>query len=269
MPLLHSHLPAYLAEAALLALFMISACAVVALIEHPASPLRPRLPSPLLRRALVGVGMGLTAVALIFSPWGQRSGAHMNPAVTLAFLSRGLISPPDAAAYILAQFVGGAAGVLVFRALLPRVVAHPAVRFVVTEPGPRGPLIALAAEALISFVLFLTVLLSSNTPALAPYTPFFAGSLVALYITFEAPLSGMSMNPARTFGSALHARRFRHTWVYALAPVLAMLAAASVHAAAFPPPSACPKLARCSDPRCIFCDGRSIQARTLPTRSSP
>src|SRR6266498_5363858 len=106
------HWPEYLMEGAELGLFMISACLFVALLEHPDSPVRQALPDPFLRRVLMGIAMGVTAVAIIFSPLGKRSGAHFNPAVTLTYLRLGKIALPDAVFYILFHFVGGIAGVL-------------------------------------------------------------------------------------------------------------------------------------------------------------
>jgi aquaporin Z len=67
-------------------LFMVSACTFGILLEHPESPARRAIDSSLLRRALMGIAMGATAVTLIYSRWGRRSGAHFNPATTLAFL---------------------------------------------------------------------------------------------------------------------------------------------------------------------------------------
>src|SRR5687767_11974542 len=109
---LRRHWPEYLIEAFLLGAFMVSALGVTALLEHPASPVRAALPEPLVRRRLVGCGMGATAVSLVYSPWGQRSGAHFNPALTLTFLRLGKIEPADACGYLLAQFAGGVLGVL-------------------------------------------------------------------------------------------------------------------------------------------------------------
>jgi choline dehydrogenase-like flavoprotein len=94
-----AHLTNYAVEGLLLGGFMVSACVSVAVVEHPASPVRAALGAAGLRRAFVGLLMGLTAVGLILSPLGQRTGAHMNPAVTLAFLALGLIAPVDAAGY--------------------------------------------------------------------------------------------------------------------------------------------------------------------------
>lgn len=98
-------------EAAALGIFMVSACIVGVLLEYPASPVHGTLPEAVVRQTLGGIAMGLTAVGIISSPWGQRSGAHMNPALTLTFLSLAKIAPWDALFYVIAQFAGGVAGV--------------------------------------------------------------------------------------------------------------------------------------------------------------
>src|SRR5262245_35848413 len=108
---LAQHWPEYLMEAALLGCFMVSACTFATLLEHPAGLGRRMIGSGLARRALMGLAMGLTAVVLIFSPWGQQSGAHMNPVTTLTFCLRGKVAPWDAGFYAIAQFVGGGMGV--------------------------------------------------------------------------------------------------------------------------------------------------------------
>ena len=134
------HWPEYLIEASSLALFMISACLVVALLEHPASPVRQAIGNAGLRRMLIGLAMGATAIAIIYSPWGKRSGAHLNPAVTLTFFRLGRIEPWDAAWYVLAQFAGGVAGVVAATWVAGmNVIADPAVNHVVTHPGSYGP----------------------------------------------------------------------------------------------------------------------------------
>ena len=189
--------PEYAIEAALLATFMISACGFVVLLEHPASPVRQMLPEPWLRRALMGLSMGATAVALIYSPWGKRSGAHMNPATTLAFARLGKVAPRDTALYAAAQFVGGLAGVLVASLILGDRLADRATNFAATMPGPSGAAVAFGAEVVITFILMWVILVVSNDPRRAHLTGLCAGGLVALYIALEAPLSGMSMNPAR------------------------------------------------------------------------
>lgn len=251
---LRDHWPEYLIEGALLGLFMISAALFTALLEHPSSPVHQVIASPHVRRALIGMAMGLTAIALIYSPWGQRSGAHMNPATTLTFLRLGKVQPWDAVFYIAAQFLGGVLGVLVAKLILRDTLAHSSVGYVATVPGAFGPGIAFAAEMLIACGMMLMVLFVTNTPKLARFTGVFAGILVALYITLEAPLSGMSMNPARTFASALPSGVWTAGWIYFTAPLLGMFAGVEIYRAARGLTRvACAKLQHSSAHRCIFC----------------
>lgn len=249
---LKQHWPEYLMEAAELAAFMVSACAFSLLLEHPASPVRSAIHDNQLRRVLMGVAMGLTAIAIIYSPWGQQSGAHFNPAVTLTFWRLGKVQNTDACFYILAQFIGGLFGVALMAAILPTALSHPAVNYVATLPGKFGVSVAFAAELSISFLLMSVVLRVSNTTRLARYTGLFSGALVATYISLEAPISGMSMNPARTFGSALSAQLWTALWLYFTAPPLGMLAAAQVYLWQ-KQPVACAKLHHQNDKRCIHC----------------
>ncbi|HVI65544.1 MAG TPA: aquaporin, partial [Bradyrhizobium sp.] len=219
------HWPEYLIEAAGLALFMISAGAFGTLLEYPQSPVHGMLPDPLVRRALMGIAMGATAIGLIYSPWGRQSGAHFNPAVTLAFSRLGKVAPWDGVFYVIAQFVGGLAGVLAISAVLGNAFREPPVEFVVTVPGFAGPLITFLAEFAISCGLMLAVLYTSNRIHLMRYTGLFAGALLAGYITVEAPFSGTSMNPARTVASAALSGVWDGVWIYFSAPLLGMLIA--------------------------------------------
>jgi len=219
---LRAHWPEYMMEAAELGVFMVLACLFTVVLEHPASAIRNAVPSVLFRRVLIGLAMGLTAITIIYSPWGRRSGAHFNPSVTLTFLRLGKVAPWDAAFYVAAQFGGGVAGVMLAAALLGSAVADGAVRYAATVPGPWGTPIAFIAELTISFVLMTAVLNSSNSPRVARFTGVIAGTLVATFIILEVPFSGMSMNPARTFGSALPGRAWDALWIYFTAPPLGM-----------------------------------------------
>jgi aquaporin Z len=250
---LRRHWPEYLIEAAGLGLFMVSACLFGTLLEHPGSPVRQALPDATLRRLLMGIAMGLTAAGIIYSPWGQRSGAHINPAVTLTFLRLGKVKREDAIFYAAAQIVGGLLGVMLAALLLRGALAHPAVSFVATVPGPAGTAVAFAAETAISFLLILTVLAvsSSRRPRL---TGLAAATLVAAWILLEAPLSGMSMNPARSVASALPSGIWTGGWIYWLAPPCGMLLAAETFGAITRGRAQhCAKLDHPPDVPCIFC----------------
>jgi MIP family channel proteins len=240
-------------EAAGLGIFMISAGVFTILFEYPGSPVHKAMPSEFLRRSLIGLAMGLTAIGIIYSHWGKRSGAHLNPAVTLSFLWLGKIKPWDAFYYIAFQFLGGLAGVILVEILFPRSFRVPQVAYVVTVPGPGGPWPAFFAEAFISFGLMATVLVVSSRPHLNQLTGLFAGTLVFLYITFEAPLSGMSINPARTFASALPSGIWKDVWIYFTAPIVGMLAAVEVSRLWVTTHHPCPKLGHSHHHRCIFC----------------
>lgn len=256
---LRHHWPEYLMEAAGLGIFMISAGVFTTLLLYPGWPFHQAISSPLVIRASIGAAMGLTAVALIYSPWGQQSGAHYNPAVTLAFLRLGKMRPWDAFFYIGSQFIGGLAGVLLLAATLRGSFRRPPVSYAATLPGAEGAAVAFLAEAIISFAMMGTILVVSNIRMIAKYTGFFAGLLVFTFITIEAPLSGMSMNPARTLSSALPARAWANLWIYFTAPVLGMLLAADVirfvrgTGGVF-----CAKLNHETPKRCIFCASRRL-----------
>src|SRR6476646_3169250 len=105
------HWPEYLMEAAELGLFMMSACIFTVLLFHPMSPVAQSIQSDFVRRMFIGAAMGSTAVAIIFSPLGKRSGGHFNPSVTLTYFRLGKIKTWDAAFFILFQVAGGITGV--------------------------------------------------------------------------------------------------------------------------------------------------------------
>ena len=251
---LRFHWREYLCEGLGLGTFMVSACLFAALLEYPASAVHLAIPDPRLRRVLMGVAMGATAIGIIYSPWGRRSGAHINPAVTLTYYRLGRVPLRDACFYAIAQFAGGTAGVLVSLWIAPRAVMHPSVNYVVTVPGAAGATVAAVAELAISFGLMLVVLNVSGSSRSAPYTGLVAGAMVAIYIALEAPYSGMSMNPARTAASAAVARVWTAWWIYFVVPPIAMLLAAEVHLRARGwARVGCAKLHHDNRIRCIFC----------------
>jgi aquaporin Z len=251
---LRRHWPEYTLEALGLALFMLAAAAFASVIEHPDSPLRAAVTDALPRRLLMGIAMGGTAMTLIYSPFGARSGAHLNPATTMTFLRLGRMHAVDAAAYVVAQFVGGIAGISFAAALLARWIDAPSVRYVATVPGEMwGVAAAFVAEVVITFVLMTVILHVSNHLRWSRYTGVCAGLLVAAYITIEAPISGMSMNPARSLGPALLSGAVEPLWIYFVAPAIGMLSASELFVrtrglgAVF-----CAKLHHHTAARCIF-----------------
>ena len=242
------HWPHYLAEAAGIAFFVCCSGLLTMLMEHPASPVHRALPdSALLRRGLVGLGVCLGLVLIIYSPWGKRSGAHINPAVTLAFWQLGKIKPADALWYVLAQLAGAVGAAQLLKHVFGKLYAHPAVNYTVTEPASttmQAALVAFGAEFIISLLIMMVTLRALHSARLKEWTGWLLGTLLALYVTFESPLSGMSLNPARTLGTAVAAGSYQGLWVYGLAPPLAMwLATVAVRRFHHGQPLACAVLA--------------------------
>ena len=149
------------------------------------------------------------------------------PAVTLTFFRLGKISGRDALAYICAQFTGGVVGIGSPPSYCASGSPHPAVNYVATLPGLHGIAVAFAARSGDLVRDDARRAHRVQPAALAPFT----GVIVARarsrrFITLEAPLSGMSMNPARTLGPDLVGDMWRGLWIYFVAPPLGMLAAA-------------------------------------------
>ncbi len=243
-------------EASGIASYLFLVCAFASLVLHPGSPVRHFIHDPLLRRALIGVLTGSSVVAIVMTPWGQQSGGHFNPAMTLTFYRLGKMAFWDMLFYVAAQFAGAVSGVGIAAYVLGDVPKSAAVRYAVTVPGIFASAGAFAGEVVISFILMTTILFASNQGSLERFTPFFVGVLYAIFITFESALSGMSMNPARTFGSAFRAGYWQAFWIYLIAPTLGMLAGSEVFlwARAGIGPY-CAKLDHANDKRCIFHHG--------------
>lgn len=215
-----------LTEAALVALFMVFLSLMSVLLEYPGSALHRLLPWPLLRRIIMGVAAGSSLACVIYSPWGQRTGAHINPAVTLAMALIRRIRLRTTLLYITAQLLGAVAGMCVAELWLGTFLAHPQVDHIATTPGDAGLPLAFVGELSFSFALMTLILVLTSRPRWAPYTGLAVAVTVAVFTAVAAPLSGMSMNPARTLGAALFGHDWHSLWIYFVAPPLGMLTAA-------------------------------------------
>jgi aquaporin Z len=219
----------YSMEAICLGLFMISASFFGTLLEYPGSSIRQALPNDFSRLVLMGFAMGATATLINYSPMGKLSGAHMNPAVTFTFFRLQKIKLRDAIFYTVFQCVGGVLAVVLMKNVLGDAFADSHVNYVVTSPGAPGPLAAFVLEVLIAFAMMTMVLTTTNRPGLSKYTGAIAGVFVMTYVIISGPVSGFSMNPARTIASAIPAMQFHAFWIYMTAPFIGMFAAASFY----------------------------------------
>jgi aquaporin Z len=263
---LRLHWPEYGMEFVEMGVYLLSTCTFATLLQHPASPVRHYLANSMVRRACFGLSIGATIAALVLTPWGKQSGGHLNPAITFVFYRLGRVQFWDAIFYGAAQFSGATIGVILATLLLLGAPAHPTIRYAATLPGRYGLGAAFFAEIAISCALMLTALFASNHERLSRYTPYFVGALYVIFITLETPLSGMSMNPARTFGSAFRGGYWQSLWIYFLAPTLGMLLAAELFlwARAGVGPY-CAKLHHANNRRCIFCHHTGTTDTQQPT----
>lgn len=249
--------PEYLMEAGCLGIFMISACLCSVILEYPNSVVHAAIPNPFIRTVLMGLAMGGTLIFIVHTPWGKQSGAHMNPMVTLTYCMLGKLDSIRAGYYVAAQFVGGILGVGIAYFIIGPPIVHYKVNFAVTRPGELGTWVAFLSELTISFVMMLTILVASNSRRFTRWTPYLAASALALFITFESPLSGTSMNPARTLGSAFAASQYPAIWIYFTAPLIGMLLAAACYRHRV----YCAKLHHHNNKRCsFFCNYGDLHA---------
>jgi aquaporin Z len=249
------HLPEYLAEFLGTAIMMTIGIGAVVFMWHEGSVMESLVPSEPARRLLTGLLFAGGGTAVVLSPLGQRSGGHLNPAMTLAFWWKGQIGTVDAIAYACAQLLGALLGIWVVATVGGE--AAQSVRLGITLPGEGYTVLqAFVAEFVITFLLVLLILYCVSNHRFAGSTPYLAGLLVAFLVFVEAPISGTSLNPARSFAPALFEGDFTHHWLYWVAPMLGAVAAVTVigrivDVAKRP---GCAKLFHTERYRCIFLD---------------
>jgi aquaporin Z len=222
-----THWREYLMEAAELSALMLGICFSGTLIYSKASPLSifPRMTEAFLMGSLVAS----VTLLIIRSPFGRRTGAHFNPALTFTYYCLGRIHRWDAMFYILSQFVGAVIGVSIADGVLGKHLAMPPVRYVITIPGNYGTIAAFITELLFAGIVMGLILFTTNRAHLINSTPFVVAVLTVFYYVFCSSLSGFSVNPARSFSSALFASVWDGIWIYFLAPCCGMLAAAFIY----------------------------------------
>lgn len=218
----------YFQEALGLGIFMVSACFFSGILFGKNGYFISDF-SSFARQSILGVMMGLTALFIFYSPLTSPSGAHINPAVTMAFYRVGKIDRPDAFFYILFQFFGGTLTVYIMAALMGENLTSAPLFDVVTVPGKWGAPAAAITEILIAFFMMCMVLFTADHEVLRKYSRIFAGILVCLYVIIAGPISGFGMNPARSFSSALPSDVWTSFWIYVLMPFAGMLGAAEFY----------------------------------------
>jgi len=180
----------------------------------------------------VGVSLtfGLVVMAMIYA-LGDVSGAHLNPAVSVGFLLAHRFRARDTAAYALAQTLGAVAASAALRGLFPASDTLGA-----TIPA-GSPWQALALEAILSMMLMLVILaVSTGSREKGVMAGIAIGGVVAFEALLGGPVSGASMNPARSLGPALVGSQWSHAWIYVIAPIGGAAIAVGFHRAISVPP---------------------------------
>jgi aquaporin Z len=224
------HWREYLMEGTEIASLMLSICVFGTLLYSGDSLFTNYFVMSLgIRSVLMGIAIAVTTYLIICSPFGRRSGAHFNPAITITFLWLRRIHHWDAVCYVSAHFIGAVVGVAVARQIFGVRLSSAPVLYLVTLPGAYGRLPALIAEFLLSGLLMGVVLYAANHRRLTRFSPIFVASLPIFYFALCSSISGFSVNPARTFSSALFAWIWQGIWIYFLGPCLGMLTSAAIY----------------------------------------
>ncbi len=170
----------------------------------------------------ISLTFGLVVLAMIYA-LGDISGAHCNPAVTIGFWAAGRIERSTVVPYILSQCAGALLASLSLRFLFP---SHESLG--VTRPAGSA-LQSFVLESILTFLLMLVILqVSAGGKEKGVTAGMAVGAVVALEASFAGPISGASMNPARSFAPALVSLSLAHLWIYVLAPLVGALGAVFV-----------------------------------------
>jgi aquaporin Z len=229
-PLPGFHWREWLAEMAGTALLFGVGFAVVAALVSPRSPLADDVAS--VRFLLVGLNFGILSAVIAVSPLGRRSGAHLNPAVTIGFWLRGDVHRHDLAGYLAAQFLGALLGTATFAVALGSWAES--IRHARTSAAPVGSVAGVAIEAALTFGLLVTVLVSLGSMRLVRRTPLVVAAVLTVLIWLGSPPTGASLNPARSLAPALIERDLTGIWIYFAGPILGAATAVAVLSLAQP-----------------------------------
>lgn len=220
----HPHL--YAAEFLGTALLVSVGLSIVIALWAPDAPLVGLAIGPAAKRIVTGMLFGSVGAAIAFSPIGRISGAHINPAMTFAFWIEGKIRWRDALGYAIAQMTGGVAGALLLAAW-GRTAS--AIDFAASLPAPGiNPILPVAGEFCATFLLVALIFVMASHEVTKRFGPLVNPPLFAVLNWLEAPLSGASTNPARSFGPELVSADWTGWWIYVVGPLLGAAAAVAL-----------------------------------------
>ena len=196
---------------------------IVTFMFGTGTPMAHVIPNEALRRLVTGFLFGTVGALIALSPVGKVSGAHINPAVSIGFSFMGKLRPSVAFGYVVAQLIGALLGSI---PLLAWGAMGKSIAFGATAPGHGySTIAALLGEVLTTFLMVALLTVFLGFREIRPFTPALFPPLYAVMVCLEAPLSGTSTNPARSFGPAVISGTWDAWWIYWLGPILGMLIA--------------------------------------------
>jgi aquaporin Z len=211
------HPPMYASELVGTFLLVAIGLSIVIALWGTGAPLADLPIAPGTRRLLNGFLFGSVGAAIAYSPIGKISGAHINPAMTFAFWLQGKLQWRDASFYVASQLAGAALGAAL---LLAWGNVGASDGWAASVPNKSLPLVyAIGGEALCTFSLVALVFFCASHHATQPYTPLVNPPLFAVLTWLEAPVSGASANPARSFGPELLGGAWAGWWIYWVGPL--------------------------------------------------
>lgn len=216
----------FIAEMAGTALLLLVGLSIVIFMFGSGSPMERLIPEIWIRRAMTGFLFGGTGALIALSAIGRESGAHINPVVTMTFLLFGKMDKRTAVIYIVAQLLGAVLGCLPLPLWgeLGRSIA-----FGATTPGVGYTTQdALLGEAVTTFIMVSLLIVSLGFRSTRPYTPALFPFLYAIMVPLEAAVSGISTNPARSFGPSVISGVWQSGWIYWAGPIAGALLACLV-----------------------------------------
>jgi aquaporin Z len=211
------------------ALLLVGGLSAICLDFGSGSAVVRLVPDHSLRLLITGLLFAGTGSLVTVSPLGRRSGAHLNPAVTVAFFLRRHVHWNDLGGYVIAQCLGALTGAAVVRGLWGSVALS--VHLGVTQPrSGLNPWVAAAIECFMAAVLVLAILVMVSSSRTARWTPLVLWFVIAVLVWQGAPFTGTSLNPARSLGPAVVVDIYVHLWVYVIGPLSGAFLAVGVFA---------------------------------------
>ena len=214
---------AYASEFFGTAILMIAGISAISLSFGENSQVGSLIPNQMLRLAFAGAGFGLGAVVVVYSILGQTSGGHLNPALTIAFWMQDKIETKKLAPYIVSQCLGSLAGTTLVAIVIPELsssVGHGVTN--VAEIITPGIAILLEAFLMMLFVLMIFWMTASHDRS--RYTGLMVFLYLVVFVPLEGPLTGTSINPARSIGPAIVANNYADLAVYIIGPIIGAVA---------------------------------------------